>query len=134
MYRDYAYIYREKEALTARAAWRIKLRKKGHKKEKGELRLTDKRHPMSGIASSILAIISFVSFAAACIISGLDAGNAGLGIGLIGVSCFLVSTAGFIMAWISLHQENIRPLFPTIGSVANGLLIILYMILYILGV
>ncbi len=112
----------------------LKLKKKGHKKENGELRLTDKRHPVSGIASSVLAAVSFISFAAACIISGRNGGNAGFGIGLIGISCLLVSITGFIMAWISLHQENIRPLFPTIGSLANGLLVITYMVLYILGV
>lgn len=110
------------------------MKKKGHKKESGELRLTDKRHPVSGIASSVLAAVSFISFAAACIISGSNGGNAGLGIGLIGILCFLVSITGFIMAWISLHQENIRPLFPTIGSLVNGILVIIYMILYILGV
>lgn len=113
---------------------RIKLRKKGHKKESGELRLTDKRHPISGIVSSILAVVSFVSFAAACIMSGMNGGNAGFGIGLVGISCFLVSITGFIIAWISLHQENIRPLFPTAGSLVNGILIIIYMVLYILGV
>ena len=112
----------------------LKLKKKGHKKESGELRLTDKRHPVSGIASSVLAAVSFISFSAACIISGRNGGNAGLGIGLIGISCFLVSITGFIMAWVSLHQENIRPLFPTIGSLVNGILVIIYMILYILGV
>lgn len=89
---------------------------------------------MPGIASAILAGVSLLSFAAACVISGRNGGNAGLGIGLIGMLCFLASITGFIMAWISLHQENIRPLFPTIGSVVNGLLIIVYMILYILGI
>lgn len=110
------------------------MRKKGHKKESGELRLTDKRHPISGIVSSILAVVSFVSFAAACIMSGMNGGNAGFGIGLVGISCFLVSITGFIIAWISLHQENIRSLFPTAGSLVNGILIIIYMVLYILGV
>ncbi len=116
------------------AEMRIKLKKKGHKKESGELHLTDKRHPVSGIASSVIAAVSFISFAAACIISGRNGGNAGSGIGLIGISCFIISIIGFVMAWISLHQENIRPLFPAIGSLVNGILIVIYMILYILGV
>ena len=109
------------------------MKKRGHKKE-GELRLTDKRHPPLGIASFVLSAVSFISFAAACILSGQNGGNSGIGIGLIGILCLIASITGFIMAWASLHQENIRPLFPTIGSVVNGLLIICYMILYILGV
>lgn len=109
------------------------MKKKRHKNEGGELRLTDKRHPPLGIASSVLAAVSFVSFATVCIISGKAGGKAGPGAGLIGILCFLISVTGFIMSWVSLHQEDIRPLFPTIGSVTNGLLIIIYMLLYILG-
>lgn len=109
------------------------MKKRGRKREKGELRLTDKRHPPIGIASFVLSIISFILFAAACIMSGWNGGNGGLSVGITGILSFFISVAGFIMAWFGLHQENIRPLFPAIGSVVNGLLVILYMILYILG-
>jgi len=108
-------------------------RQNKYKKESVELRLTDKRHPPSGVASFVLSLVSFVSFAVACIMSGMAGGNGGFGIGMAGVLCFFISATGFIMAWTSLHQENIRPVFPAIGSVVNGLLVILYMILYILG-
>lgn len=109
------------------------MKRKGRKRDGGELRLTDKKHPPLGIASFALALVSLVSFASACIISGQNGGNAGIGIGLIGILCFFVSITGFIMAWISLHQDDIRPLFPTIGSLVNGMLVIGYMLLYILG-
>lgn len=109
------------------------MKKNGHKKEKGELRLTDKRHPPLGIASFIFSIFSFISFATACIMSGQEGGDGGLSVGIIGVLSFFIGVMGFMMAWFGLRQENIRPLFPAIGSVVNGLLVILYMILYILG-
>lgn len=109
------------------------MKKRRHKKEKGELRLTDKKHPPLGIASFVLSILSFISFVTACVMSGQERGNGGLNVGIIGVLSFFISVIGFIMAWFALRQENIRPLFPAIGSVVNGLLVILYMILYILG-
>lgn len=109
------------------------MKKREHRKEKGELHLTDKRHPPIGIASFVFCIISFILFAIACFMSGQKGGNGGLNVGIIGTISFLISIIGFIMAWLGLHQEDIRPLFPAIGSVINGLLVILYMILYILG-
>ncbi|HBA97758.1 MAG TPA: hypothetical protein DCZ23_06590 [Lachnospiraceae bacterium] len=104
-----------------------------HKREKGELRLTDKKHPPAGIAAFVLSVVSFISFATACIMSGQKGGNGGPGVGIAGMAGFFISITGFVIAWFGLHQDNIRPLFPAIGSVVNGLLVILYMILYILG-
>ncbi len=103
------------------------------KRENDGLRLTDKRHPGLGILSTVLALASLILFGAVCFVSGTNRGNSGLGVGLVGVLCFLISIAGFICAWISLHQENIRPHFPTIGSVLNGLMMIMYLMLYIWG-
>ena len=60
-------------------------------------------------------------------------GKAGLLIGLGGFICIIISGIGFLAAWASLHQENIRPLFPTIASVVNGLSVVFYFVLYIYG-
>ncbi len=106
---------------------------KRKKKKEGELHLSDKKHPPLGIASAIFGIISFAVFAAICIISGKQKGQADITVGFIGVLCFIISLIGFIMAWISLHKDDIKPVFPTIGSLINGLLIIIYMLLYIWG-
>lgn len=107
--------------------------KRRKRREGDSLRLTDKKHPPLAIGASFLALASLCIFGAACVVSGQSRGHAGILIGLVGILSFGLSVAGFIMAWISLHQENIRPLFPTIGSVSNGLLVIFYMILYIWG-
>ena len=103
------------------------------KREEGDLRLTDKKHPPMGICSTIMGGASFVMFMTACIISGQHGGNAGIYAGVIGIFCLIISIVGFILAWISLHQEDIRAVFPTIGSVSNGILTIIYMLLYVIG-
>ncbi len=107
--------------------------KRRRKREEGELRLTDKRHPALAIVAVITGLISLGVFAAACIVSGEHGGKADMTVGMIGLLCLALSLIGFVMAWLSLHKENIRPLFPTIGSVLNGLLVIGYMLLYIWG-
>lgn len=105
-------------------------KKKG---KKSSLHLTDKKHPMFAIIATLLALLSVIVFLAACFWSAESHGKAGIFVGLVGVLSFLLSIIGFVLSWISLHQDNIRPLFPTIASVFNGLLVIFYLLLYILG-
>lgn len=105
------------------------------KKKRGRegLRLTDKKHPKSAVLATGLAVLSFVIFAVICFLSGESRGQSGIEAGVIGIFCFAVSIAGFLLSWISLMQDNIRTLFPSIGVVANGLLVLFYLIVYILG-
>lgn len=103
------------------------------KKAEGELRLSSKKHPRRGIASTCFAILSIILFGAACIYSGTLNGKAGMEIGVVGIACIGISIIGFVFAWLALHEDNIKTVFPTVGILLNSLLIIMYMILYLLG-
>ncbi|MDE6853351.1 MAG: hypothetical protein K2J67_12865 [Lachnospiraceae bacterium] len=103
------------------------------RQKESSLHLTDKHHPPLAIAATVLALVSVGLFGAVCISAGESDGQAGLVAGLLGMVCLLIAAVGFVMSWISLHQDDIRPLFPTIASVSNGLLVIFYMALYIWG-
>lgn len=104
------------------------------KKQKGSsLRLTDKKHPAMGIIAVIFGVVSVALFVVLCFISSQSHGRAGKMIGLAGIVCFLLSVTGFILSWLSLRQENIRPLFPTIAAVINGLSLVFYFLLYLWG-
>jgi uncharacterized Tic20 family protein len=103
------------------------------RRKKQSLHLTDKKHPGYAIVATILGIVSIVLFIALCFVSSQSHGKAGLLIGVAGMGCVLLSMTGFILSWMTLHQENIRPLFPTIASVLNGLSIVFYLLLYLWG-
>lgn len=108
-------------------------RRKKRDRENEGLRLTDKKHPKGAIVSTILSVVSLGIFAVLCFMSGETNGQSGIEAGWIGLLCLAISIVGFILAWISLHQENIRPLFPTIGALANGLIMLMYIIVYVWG-
>lgn len=103
------------------------------KQKHSSLRLTDKKHPPLAIGATVIGFLSAILFFAVCLFSSESHGKAGVLIGLWGIMCFVLSVVGFIMSWISLHQENIRTLFPTIASLINGLLMVFYLMLYIWG-
>jgi hypothetical protein len=103
------------------------------KRKKDGLRLTDKKHPIQGIWSTILGILSIVIFLILCIMSGEARGASGIEIGFMGLLCGAISIAGFALALLALRLENIRQLFPSLGVVINGLMILLYLIVYIVG-
>ncbi len=103
------------------------------RQKKSSLHLTDKHHPPLAIAAIILALASLGIFGTVCVFAGESNGHAGLAAGLLGMLCLLIAAVGFVMSWISLHQDDIRTLFPTIASVSNGLLVRFYMVLYIWG-
>ena len=107
--------------------------KKRNERRKQSLRLTDKKHPPMGIAATVIGFLSAILFCMICYISGLQNGKSGIVIGIGGLGCFLLSIIGFCMTWISLKQENIRTLFPTIAAVINGLLVVMYSFVYIWG-
>ncbi len=108
-------------------------RKRGKKRTNEGLRLTDKKHPREAIIATAMGVVSIVVFCVLCFMSGESRGTSGVEAGIMGVFCFLMSIAGFITAWISLHKENIRPLFPTIGVMINGLTVLFYLLVYIWG-
>lgn len=104
-----------------------------NKKRKEGLRLTDKKHPKQGIWATVMGILSIIIFLVLCFISGKERGGSGIGIGLAGLACAIISIWGFILAWLSLRLDNIRQLFPSLGVVINGLMVLMYLIVYILG-
>jgi hypothetical protein len=103
------------------------------RRKKDGLRLTDKKHPIQGIWSAILGFLSVILFLVLCVMSGAAGGASGIEIGFLGFLCAAVSVFGFVLAMLSLRLENIRQFFPSVGVVTNGLMILLYLLVYIVG-
>lgn len=106
---------------------------KKKRQEGSSLHLTDKRHPVMGIVALLFGVVSVGAFATLCFVSSQSHGKAGIAVGAAGIACFLVSLVGFLLSWTSLNKDNIRPLFPTIAAIVNGLSVVFYFLLYMLG-
>ncbi len=105
-------------------------------KDKGDsdsLKLSAKKHPVKGIVSTILAVLSLLLFVAACILAGVKNGKAPMYVGIMGFMSFIIAIIGTTLAWMSLREPDIRVIFPSIGGIINGLSLLLYLIIYIWG-
>ncbi|MGN1205932.1 MAG: DUF6142 family protein [Eubacterium sp.] len=108
----------------------MKIRIGGRKR----IQFTDKKHPARGIFSSVIAVVSFIMMCALFIGSSHVKGNAGILYGYLGFLNMIFSGIGFTLAFRCFKEEEIYKTTPAIGVTLNGLILIDYVILYILGV
>ncbi len=66
--------------------------------------------------------------------AGNARGQGGIVFGYLGICNLVLSVVGFVIALRCYKQDDIYVTMPTIGSIVNGIIIIIYLILYIMGV
>lgn len=98
-----------------------------------KIQFSDKTHPTRGILSVILAGITLLILVVLCIVSGMAKGQAGIGIGFAGIGALGMSLIGFIMAVRCSREEDIYMVTPAVGSVLNGTLTLMLMVLFFIG-
>lgn len=94
---------------------------------------TDRSHPIQGIVSVIFGLVALVALVSLCLLSSKAKGNAGLAVGTIGMLAMIVSIVGFFMALRCYRQEDIYRITPIIGSVLNGILFSVFLLLFFIG-
>lgn len=92
------------------------------KTERHGYKFTNKMNTRGGIISTILSVLSVVAFIFGIVISYNNGGNAGLSVGAIGTSVFIISTAGLITGLRSFKEKDSFYLFSWIGTISNGLM------------
>lgn len=102
-------------------------------KDKEMIHFSGRRHTKMGIASAVIGIVAVLGFIALSVASGLAGGKGGSVLGLLGILLFALSVTGFILSYKACKKKDIFYSFPIIGAVLNGLMTILFMIIYLLG-
>lgn len=103
------------------------------KKDKDMIHFSGRRHSKLGIISTILGVIVVAGFITLSMISGLNKGNGGILLGILGILIFGMSILGFVFAYKAYLQKDIFYRFPVLGLILNGLMSIVMLIIYILG-
>ena len=101
--------------------------------KKRKIKFTDNKHSRNGILSKILGAVSagllFCLLAAAYLTSGL----AVKAVAVLGLLAFFVACAGAWYGVLGRREEDSYRLFPDLGIGINGLLLVGFVMIYIMG-
>ena len=103
------------------------------KRNREMIHFSGRRHTKTGIGSTIIGIIVVLGFLSISIASGVEGGKGSLVLGLIGLLLLGLTVFGFVLAYRAFKKKDIFYVFPILGAVLNGFMIILLLIIYILG-
>lgn len=96
-------------------------------------KFTDKKHTKQGMVSAGMGAAALVLMAVDLFLAYRGSGQAGSIAGFFGLFSLLLSVVGFVLAVRGLREENAYYLFSRIGSVLNGVLFILWALIFIMG-
>ena len=100
---------------------------------KRSYKFTDKKHTKQGIASSVLGIAALVLLTAGVLLAYRMAGEAGAAAGLMGFLSLIFSILGFVLGIRGFREDEVYYFFSKVGVGLNGILFILWMLIFIAG-
>lgn len=103
------------------------------KEKKNKLHFSGRSHSKKGIASTVMAGIAWCIFLALCVCSTGAGGNADIKIGILGLLDVAFCIAGMVTAFHGFQERDVFYVFPGVGMGLNGLLVVIYFILYFMG-
>lgn len=96
-------------------------------------KFTERTHSVKGIAGLVLAIISIVSGVGLTSVSYANAGAGTVYLGSGGVLAMLVALAAFILAVMSMKEEDRYRIFPVMSLVFGIVALVGWVVIYVSG-
>ena len=93
-----------------------------------------KREAQQGKLSAVLAAVSLVLFVSAVLLAFFSQGQYGYIVGGISLCAMLLSVYGFAMGLKSFSEENRTHRTGMIGSIANGIIMIGWLGIFLMGI
>lgn len=130
--------YREEEVhilaedfQNAAADERKRLREE--KRRRRKYKFSDKKHSVTGIISSCLALAAIICMAAAIVVSAKAHGSGGTLTARLGAVSFIFSIAGIILGLVSFRKTDVYYTFAWTGLIASGIIWLLCANLIVIG-
>lgn len=103
------------------------------KRHRSGYKFTDKTQSKRGILAFALAVVSLAIFVLVIAISFQDRGNGTMYLGSAGVCSMLLSLISFVLAILSLGEENSYKFFPYAATLVSFLAVGIWVALYVVG-
>lgn len=93
-----------------------------------------KPETQSGMAATVMAVISALLLVAAIIVAFVFKGAGGNYLGAIGLTGLLLAVVGFFIGLKSFSEKEKSHRFSTIAGMANGIIAVIWLALYLVGI
>ena len=100
---------------------------------KRSYKFTDKKHTSQGMLSFFLGISALVLLVAGLLTAYRMFGAAGPYVGLMGFLSLICSVMGFVLGIRGFQEDEVYYLFSKMGVGLNGVMFILWMLIFIAG-
>jgi len=104
------------------------------KRNKEMIHFSGRRHTKMGILSTVIGAFVILGFLVLSILSGVAGGKGGMILGFLGILLFGFAVFGFVLSYKAFKKKDIFYRFPIIGAVLNGIMTILLLVIYIIGI
>lgn len=101
---------------------------------KHKYKFSTKKHSVGGIISSIMALSATALFVRAVYLSFKASGEGGTVVGAFALSALAVALFGLVIGLISYKESDRYYTFSFIGSLSNGIMLVLMVMLLIVGI
>ena len=101
--------------------------------KKRKIKFTDKKHSRNGILATFLGAVSAGLLFCLLAAAALTSGQAGKAVAVLGLLAFFVACAGAWYGVLGRREEDSYRLFPDLGIGINGLLLVGFVMIYIMG-
>lgn len=97
-------------------------------------KFSNKKHSVGGVISTVMAVAAAVLFGRAVVISFEARGEGGMEVGSYALSALAVAFFGCIMGILSYKESERYYTFSFIGALFNGILAIILIMLFVVGI
>lgn len=104
------------------------------KRERNRMHFHSRKRSKRGIAGFVLSLVNVVLFLGLCIASAMANGEAGVGIGVLGLLVMVLCGLAFSFSLQGLKERDVYTTIPFVGLLVSGGLFIFMFCLYILGI
>lgn len=103
------------------------------KRLRKKYKFSDKKHSLTGILSSIAALLALGFIAAAVIYSTIHKGQGGLEVGILGAVSFVLAVFGMILGLISFRKTDVLLNFAWIGMISSIIIWLIDAVFIVMG-
>lgn len=102
-------------------------------KRKEGFKFSGRNHSVKGMISFLIGLFVLFAFLVLVILSSVSGGNGGMLLGILGILFAFFNIGGFVIGIKSLKEKEIYYVAPVGGIILNGILIVVFFMLYLLG-